>query len=150
MKLRLSGDGECFILSEILAGLDVSVAQFLKGCIAAGCDYLKNVRGVGIHTAFKFIKSGHLFDDLKKKGSSLSYESSFKMALKVFMHQTIFDPSKLQVGPLQEWTEEPENELQTYCGPIMDKDYAVQLATGNINMKNGEKQNNFPQFQMVS
>lgn len=26
----------------------------------------------------------------------------------------------------------------------MDKDYGVQLATGNINMKNGEKQNNLP------
>ena len=116
MKLQLSGDGECFTLSEILAGLDVSVAQFLEGCIAAGCDYLKNVRVVGIHTAFKSGKSCHLFDDLKKKGASHSYESSFKMAVKVFMHQTIFDPSTLQVG-LQGWTEVPENKTQTYCEP---------------------------------
>lgn len=33
---------------------------------------------------------------------------------------------------------------------ILDNDLANQLAAGNINMKNGEKQNSFPLLKMVS
>ena len=43
------------------------MGQFVEGCIAAGCDYLRNVPGVGINRAFMFVKAGTLFEELKKK-----------------------------------------------------------------------------------
>ncbi|CAB4016217.1 exonuclease 1-like, partial [Paramuricea clavata] len=43
-KLKLSGDGEYFQLAEILGGLNLSQKQFQQMCIAAGCDYLTNVK----------------------------------------------------------------------------------------------------------
>jgi 5'-3' exonuclease len=62
VKLKLSGDGEYFQLAEILGGLNLNQKQFRQMCIAAGCDYLTNVKGVGIHTAFRFVK--HSTEDL--------------------------------------------------------------------------------------
>ena len=76
------------------------MAQFVEGCVAAGCDYLKNIRGVGINKAFTFVKAGNIFDELGKRGASSHYEILFKKAVAVFMHQTVFDPTKLQVRSL--------------------------------------------------
>ena len=116
MKLRLNGDGEVFNLCDILDGLKVTMAQFVDGCVAAGCDYLKNICGVGINKAFSFVKAGTLFDELRKKGASNDYESLFNKAVSVFMHQTVFNPTKLLMQPLRAWSEDPDKELQDYCG----------------------------------
>ena len=59
---------------------------FLDTCVAAGCDYLQNVCDVAINTAFKLVKSGDLFEQLKRPASSNNYESMFKMAVSVFKH----------------------------------------------------------------
>ena len=55
------------LIYKILDGLKVTMIQFVEGCIAAGCDYLRNVAGVGINRAFMFVKAGTLFEELKKK-----------------------------------------------------------------------------------
>lgn len=55
VKTSLSGDGEYFLLSDVLDGLKLSMKEFRKACIAAGCDYLKNVKGVGIQRAFQMV-----------------------------------------------------------------------------------------------
>ena len=52
----------------MLAALSITMAQFVQACIAAGCDYLKNVCGVGINKAFAFVRSGQILHELKKKG----------------------------------------------------------------------------------
>ncbi|CAB4032194.1 Exonuclease 1 [Paramuricea clavata] len=96
---------------DILDGLKVTMAQFVDGCVAAGCDYLKNICGVGINQAFSFVKAGTLFDELRKKGASNYYESLFNKAVSVFMHQTVFNPTKLHVQPLRAWSEDPDKEL---------------------------------------
>ena len=51
----MSGHGDCFLLDDILSGLNINQQQFQQMCIAAGCDYLANVKGVGIHTAYRFV-----------------------------------------------------------------------------------------------
>ena len=45
-KVTLSSDGDVFDLFEILEGLKVNMRQFQEMCIAAGCDYLKNINKV--------------------------------------------------------------------------------------------------------
>jgi hypothetical protein len=32
-----------------MSGLKLSFQQFQKLCLAAGCDYVENVKGIGIH-----------------------------------------------------------------------------------------------------
>ena len=60
-KTSVSGDGECFILSDILEDLNLSLKQFQRTCIAAGCDYLSNVKGIGINKAYQMVVSGGNF-----------------------------------------------------------------------------------------
>jgi hypothetical protein len=92
------------------------MTQFVHGCIAARCDYLNNVRGVGIHKAFSFVQSGNLFEELRKKGSVDNYPYLFQMALAVFHHQPVFNPTTRTVQPLKPWTEEPGEQVNFFCG----------------------------------
>ncbi|CAB4027058.1 Exonuclease 1, partial [Paramuricea clavata] len=101
---------------EKLFGLNTTNTEFVHGSIAAGCDYLSNVRGVGIHRAFSFVKSGKLFEELKKKHSPANYEDLFQMALAVFQHQSVFNSTLLTVQPLNPWTEDPGDEVKYFCG----------------------------------
>ena len=112
----MTGHGEYFELNNILSGLNTTKTEFVHGCIAAGCDYLSNVRGVGIHRAFSFVKSGKLFEELKKKHSPANYDDLFQMALAVFQHQSVFNPTLLTVQPLNPWTEDPGDEVKHFCG----------------------------------
>lgn len=92
------------------------MTQFVKGCIAAGCDYLHNIRGVGINKAFAHFKSGQLFTELKKKGSDEKYEKMFENTMAVFEHQTVFNPLLTAHQPLNDWTTKADNELLNLCG----------------------------------
>ncbi|CAB3990643.1 Exonuclease 1 [Paramuricea clavata] len=79
VKLALSGEGEYFELNKVLGGLKVTMPQFVQGCIAAGCDYLKNICGVGINKAFTFVKSGQLFLELKKRVLQICMKGGLQM-----------------------------------------------------------------------
>ena len=116
VKLGGNGVGEMFELDKILTGLQVTMTQFINGCIAAGCDYLTNVRGVGINKAFTYVRSDQLFVELKKKGADDHYVDLFGKAFAVFQHQTIFNPALAVHQPLNAWNKKPSDELQTYCG----------------------------------
>ena len=52
VKVKLSGAGNHFVLQEILDGLKLTLVKFQTMCIVAGCDYLDNVRGIGIERAY--------------------------------------------------------------------------------------------------
>lgn len=104
MKLCLNGSGEHFNLMNILKGLKIDFQQFQNMCIMAGCDYLANVPGVGIHRAYNIIcSSKNPFRTLENKGAPKDYEEHFHETRAVFLHQTVFDVSTLEAVPLQEW-----------------------------------------------
>ena len=63
--------------------------------IAASCDYLENVKGIGIHKAYALIRGNHMFENLAKKGAPKDYEEHFGKALAVFNHQTVFSIDKV-------------------------------------------------------
>ena len=106
------------------------MGQFVEGCIAADCDYFRNVPGVGINRAFIFVKAGTIFEELKKKQYQRNYEVLFKKAVAIFMHQTVFNPTKLQVQPLTQWDGNPGSVLQDYCGTYSY--YFINLSPGRI------------------
>ncbi|CAB4036591.1 Exonuclease 1, partial [Paramuricea clavata] len=55
-KLQLSGSGDLIKMNLILESVGVDQPSFLNICIAAGCDYLPNVKCVGIVTTTKVVK----------------------------------------------------------------------------------------------
>ena len=96
VKVSMSGDGDLLLLDGILDGLDMNMEQFRRMCIIAGCDYLRNVKGIGIKRAFQLVISEHdLMELLSLRGASDEYKENFYRVEQVFKHQTVFDLEKL-------------------------------------------------------
>lgn len=85
-------------------------------CIAAGCDFLKNVRGIGINRAYDFVKKGNLMESLVERGASQEYQEYFYMAEAVFQHQPVFDLNACSTIPLEKWETDPPVDVQHLCG----------------------------------
>jgi 5'-3' exonuclease len=101
MKLCLSGAGQHFLLDDIQDGLK---QQFQNMCIVAGCDYLHNVRGIGIRGAYNIISSSDdIFSTLENKGAPSNYKDHFDETKAVFSHQTVFDVDTLKTVCLYMW-----------------------------------------------
>ena len=115
----MCGTGKKLILAQVLEGLKLSFQQFQKLCVAAGCDYVQNVKGIGIHRAYALVCGNHLFEELAKKGAPDDYEEHFTNALAVFNHQTVFSIiDSMKCIPLNEWNKPVTNncKLQHFCG----------------------------------
>lgn len=112
----MCGNGQHIVLAQVLDGLKLSFQQFQTLCIAAGCDYIENVKGIGIHRAYTFVCDNHLFEELAKKGAPDDYEENFANALAVFNHQTVFSIDRMKCVPLNEWDKPVTDKLQLFCG----------------------------------
>ena len=114
----MSGHGDCFLLDDILSGLNINQKQFQQMCIAAGCDYLANVKGVGIHTAYRFVSQpiGDLLERLLKIGGSEEYKNYFRKIEKVFKHQTVFNMDSHSTAPLEKCETDLTEDVQCLCG----------------------------------
>lgn len=78
----MNADGKVFDLCEILNGLTLHFAQFKQMCIPAGCDHLKNWRGIGIHKACDMAAGDRdVLDALISKGADDEYRENFKILL---------------------------------------------------------------------
>ena len=74
-------------------------------CIIAGCDYLRNVKGIAIKRAFQLVISEHdLIELVSLRSASDEYKEKFYWVEEVFKHQTVFDLEKCITVPLQECT----------------------------------------------
>ena len=69
VKVELTGTGNHFVLQEILDGLKLTLVEFQAMCSVAGCNYLDNVRGIGIQREYALVCGKNLFDDLLRKGA---------------------------------------------------------------------------------
>ena len=80
--------------------------MFTEMCILSGCDFLQSVPGIGMKRAYTFIKKlrshSAVIKRLKYSGFKVpsTYELDFRCALKVFHHQTVWDPLAAQLRHL--------------------------------------------------
>jgi hypothetical protein len=92
-------------------------------CIAAGCDYLKNIKVFGIKKAYQLRKK-HASDFAQVlsqiRGAPESYFEDFRKAWTVFNYQTVFDMYACKTVPLQECLNVLSPDLQNLCGSGMD------------------------------
>jgi len=114
------GEGECFTLSEVLEGLKLNFRQFQQMCIAAGCDYLKNIFGIGISRAYGLVSSGgNLLELLAERGATDKYQEGCHEAEAVFQHQTVFNISCCTTVPLKVWETDPPIGKHFLCGKYL-------------------------------
>lgn len=116
VKAKMCGTGKHVVLAQVLDGLKLNFQQFQELCIAARCDYVENVKGIGINRAYAFVCGQSLLEELAKKGAAVDYEEHFTNALAVFNHQTVFSIDSMKCVPLNEWNKPVPDKLQHFCG----------------------------------
>ena len=118
-KMQMNGMFDSIELKEILKHLAMTKDDFLHMCIIAGCDYLPNIKCVGINKARKMVlqEADVMKALLTLKYVPEGYASSFRQAKAVFLHQTVIDVTTFTTIPLAEWdVGEKTESLQKLCG----------------------------------
>ena len=101
----------------------------------AGCDYLPNIKGFGLHKGKQIIDMN---DDfilmLEKMGvAPEDYREKFVEATMIFQHQTVFDPTTKKSVPLCEWKcEEDQEKHQLKCGKYPLKQMMIESTVCRI------------------
>lgn len=91
-KLKLSEEAEHADLAYILQALNLDSSQFLSMCVVAGCDFLPNIKGIGIHRASQVVTRNDFLNELSSHWyAPPDYCTGFKQACAVWRHQTIYD-----------------------------------------------------------
>lgn len=115
--------GDFIELDAALRYLGLDEENFLNMCIASGCDYLENIKGIGINRAKNIICKGKEFlkDFQKFPHAPENYLSRFEEVKLVFLHQTVIDPHTKQTVPLSGRLDRDENysRIQHYCGEYL-------------------------------
>lgn len=126
-------------MDKALQHLQLSQENFLDMCIVAGCDYLNSVRGIGINKARKLISDeSNVLSVLQgMPHAPKEYSSDFLKAKAIFLHQTVINPLNGTTVPLTRWKDTPScpemEEYQIICANILSREYAINLALGNVN-----------------
>ena len=113
----MNGKADVIQMEQALHHLQLTKDQFLSMCVVAGCDYLKNIKGIGIYKAKQLVKKDNLISELQKqKNAPQNYGEAFFKASNVFKHQLVFHPGTKKVKPLQEWEDSEDNQGSPLCG----------------------------------
>ena len=117
---------------------------FLSLCVLSGCDFLDNIKGLGIKkmynilnkhrdvdTAFKALRSDAKTREIIPDG----YEEKWRQARLIFKHALvydIFDKSLRHLTPLGEDVASQYDDL-SFLGPVFDDVEARRIAEGELN-----------------
>jgi exonuclease-1 len=116
---------------------------FLSLCVLSGCDFLDNIRGLGIKKMYNILNKHRdvnaVFAELrtndKVKGLiAEGYETEWRKARMIFKHALVWDPHD---GRLRHLTPVPDNcefaDDLSFLGPKFDDDEAKRIAEGEVN-----------------
>ena len=116
--------------------------QFLELCVLSGCDFLPNIRGIGIKKAHALVAKHRsvaavlavLHGD-KKIHVPPGYDDNFRHAFWTFRHARVYDPALRRLRPLNPMPEELEDDggVDTaFLGAAVADDVAVEVAEGRL------------------
>lgn len=141
-------------ISKVSCIKGFTLDEFRQACILSGCDYLKNIRGVGLKKAVKAIKLSkgknislvvkRLNQYIPKIGIiDAAYPIQFDKANKTFLYQLVFDPVSRKLVPINPYPEGLTVENLKFAGPEFSNELAFQIALGNIEVFRKQKIDNF-------
>ena len=115
---------------------------FLSLCVMSGCDFLDNIRGLGIKKMYNILNKYRDADEVFKRlrtdpkvqgNIPDGYEHEWHKARLIFKHAVVYD---VHVKKLRHLSPLPEtlalNDL-SFLGPIFDDEQARLIAEGEIN-----------------
>ncbi|KAJ1651111.1 Elongation of fatty acids protein 2 [Dispira simplex] len=89
-----------FKLEKVLAGLELSMAEFVDLCILLGCDYCDSIKGIGLHRAMALIKQHRkletILENLDSKKHPVPEDWPYLSARQLFLEPEVADPATLE------------------------------------------------------
>jgi hypothetical protein len=129
--------------------------MIIRMCILAGCDYLKNLPGIGIKKAYNYVLKYKNTEDiikaLKNEISDLdeNYHGNFVKAELTFLHQRVYDnvnKKLITLHPLSEEMKKKEETHFNFLGPILDDEIIKKVCNGIIDPETHEAFNKTQTF----
>lgn len=114
-------------------------ADFRRMAIFSGCDYLDGLRGMGLKTAYRYLRKHKtpekVVQRVRLEGKvpvSENYLPAFYQAELTFLHQRVFCPEKRELVLLNE---DPTGKAKDYpfIGADVESDLARAIARGDVN-----------------
>lgn len=95
-------------MDKVLQHLQINQDNFLWMCIVAGCEHLKNIRGIGIKRAKEIVTQDDFLDKLTGLvNSPANYVTDFRRTELVSRYHTVFNIVENCLAPLHPWTDAP-------------------------------------------
>ena len=113
--------GDLLEIKEILKQLNMDKDRFTDMCIAAGCDYLHNIEGIGIIRAKKIVCEQPQYVNILQsmQNAPSDYSKCFAETRIIFQNQTVINPSTYKTVPLNEFKDFMEKKVQQLCGKYL-------------------------------
>eukprot|EP01084_Bolivina_argentea_P269535 458112_1 len=123
--------------------------EFIQVCVLSGCDYVKNLAGIGIKTAVKYCNENRNIENLLEKllidkvnTAPNDYEIQFNRAVLTFLHQRVYDihtDKLIHLNPLTDAVKKYSTKFKDakldFLGKSMDADIAKKIAKGMIDAR---------------
>ncbi|GAM28843.1 hypothetical protein SAMD00019534_120190 [Acytostelium subglobosum LB1] len=115
---------------------DFTLTMLRHMCILSGCDYLPSLTGMGIKTAYKYVKRHRdiekIFRALKsEKGMQEEYRISFYKADYTFRHQLVYDPVNKEIvhfSPIDKEKLASMFDTTDFLGEYIESEIAEKIA----------------------
>ncbi|CAM9546556.1 unnamed protein product, partial [Ectocarpus fasciculatus] len=116
-KLDKTGHCQCVSLAEVYSApssvdfRNFSPDMMVLMCVAAGCDYLTSLPGIGVKKSYKYISRHRTmhrllralrFEGVIPLSELYRYELDFYKAVLTFRHQTVYDPVQRRLRHLSD------------------------------------------------
>uniref|UniRef100_A0A6B2KYW9 Exonuclease 1 n=1 Tax=Arcella intermedia TaxID=1963864 RepID=A0A6B2KYW9_9EUKA len=140
---KKSGTGQEILISDLRNNKELDFRSFNKDnfrhmCILSGCDYLKNIAGVGVKKAHQFVSRfkcpSRIIQAMRQVHKvPHNYENDFKRADLTFLHQWVWDPVQKKIVPLNHFEQDVNLDDFSHLGLKIDDKVGQLIAEGIIN-----------------
>lgn len=143
---KLDQYGDCVEINrkDFTACRDISLvgwsdAEFRCMAILSGCDYLPNISGMGLKTAYQLVRKYKSIDRIvrdlafsKRFQLPARYQESFRRADLTFLHQRVFCPIVNNIVMMASFGPGPEPEDFNFIGSDLDQHVAIGVSNGEL------------------
>lgn len=143
---KLDQYGDCVEINrkDFTSCRDISLvgwsdAEFRCMAILSGCDYLPNISGMGLKTAYQLVRKYKSIDRIvrdlafsKRFQLPARYQESFRRADLTFLHQRVFCPIVNNIVMLAGFGPGPEPEDFNFIGSDLDQHVAIGVSNGEL------------------
>lgn len=142
---KLDQYGNCIEVNrrDFCACREVSLAgwtdtEFRRMAILSGCDYLDNLPGVGLKTAYRMLRKGKTPERVVRmlqfegKRVSENYLTQFYQAEMTFLHQWVFCPTDKKLVHLTELDGKRTADEMPFIGSYVEPELARAVARGDV------------------